>query len=140
MSQWLRVLVPVGLGAAAFALNAWTMSRAITPHSYVMVNTNVQGGDVFESHMLDRIELSGPVERLDQVLIPWNEKSLLANLPAPRSMQPGDVIFKRDLVPDEELSDTETIITLDVSRANGFEPSPAGSRRSRQLAVSVENR
>ncbi|MCA9108771.1 MAG: hypothetical protein KDA52_02390 [Planctomycetaceae bacterium] len=123
MSQWLRILLPVGLGAAAFTLNAWTMSRAMTPNSYVMVNTDIKGGEVFESRMFAPIELSGDVERLNEVLIRWDEKSLLAKLPAPRAMQPGDVVFKRDLVSDEEPGDSEAIITLDVSRAHGFEPS-----------------
>jgi len=95
MSAIFRLLLAVGLGLTAAALNAWLLAKP--GHSVVVVNRDVKPGTALKASDLQAVALDGDGEALRKVCVPWEDRALLEGVVATRSLRSGDVVLQRDL-------------------------------------------
>lgn len=102
MNNIMKLLVPLVLGAVAGGINFWVMSQMSakpeeTVYSYVLAGEDVPIGEPFSS--FERFDSTQKIS----AAIPWEERDVLAQNLAPRSLKKGDLILRRDLQTRETL-------------------------------------
>ena len=70
MKPWIKVLVPIGLFAAAAAINTIVITQQLAEQPYVIVRRQIVAGERFDPSALDLVSLPGDPERLRGTLIP----------------------------------------------------------------------
>ena len=96
MTYWMRILLPTGLGVFAFILHSWTLNQKLKPQRFVIVMEDIAAGELISENKLGSIDMSGDLARLPKVAIPYHERAVLYQHPAPRKLEAGDVVFWAD--------------------------------------------
>jgi hypothetical protein len=97
MKNWIRLLIPVGLGGLAFALNAWIMAQRLTPERFVRVTSDVPCGEPLELASLAPVEMFGDLGSMREVLIPWDDRALVIGATLRQSVLAGDPVLRIDV-------------------------------------------
>ena len=99
MTALTKLLLPLGIGIAAAALNYWLMSRVTSPRDFVVVTQRIEAGQLFERPKLGTVRVSGDLDQFSKSALSPANLSVILNRPAPRTMEPGDVVLWRDASP-----------------------------------------
>ena len=96
MKNWIKLLLPVGLGILAGTMHYQVLHAELQPNGYVCVTRTMNPGDRFDDDCLGRIDLPGNCADLSTTLIPWEERAVLSGWRVTRKLEKGDLVFFRD--------------------------------------------
>jgi len=112
MTYTLKLLIPIGLGVVAAAINWIAMSSATQPIKYVQASMDLKEGQRFGVDNLAAIELPSTFKNLKDTAIPYEHIGVLYGQRVRRNLKKGDILFWRDspeggprigLMEDEEI-------------------------------------
>ena len=118
MKPWIKILVPIGLFAAAAAINTIVITQQLAEQPYVIVRRQIVAGERFDPSALDLVSLPGDPERLRGTLIPGEDRDVILGMVSRRDLHPGDPVFWRDLKKPSttvELSPDELMLPVDLN-------------------------
>jgi len=96
-----RFALPVILGVVAAGINYAVLSMRMAPRTYAQASSKLRrGADVFDKDNVSKVELAVDIP----AALPWDDHKVLFDLRVARDLQPGDLIFRSDIVlPDDRL-------------------------------------
>lgn len=116
MNHWMRLGIPLALGAVAGVMNWSSNISRIAPLDCVRVDSDLPRGEKFSEGNLVRIEISGDLKRLPDTAVPWDDRAVLYGRPTPRDLKKGDLVLWRDATPTpKELPAREGEVLMSVS-------------------------
>ncbi len=125
MSYSIKLLVPIGLGLLAAAINWGTLYSGTRPVNFVQVSKPLRVGDIFRGDVLASVALPATYSKLDRTAVLWEDRGILSGQIVQRDLEPGDIVFLRDTSIDGaqlRLREGETAFLVSL---HGVNPSPA---------------
>jgi hypothetical protein len=93
MKNWSRLILPLGLGLLAMAINASAMHNRLATVTLVAVTRDFQRGERLTEADLSPVEFSYPSSHLKNHFWLWGDRdSLLQHLGTPVSLTAGDLV------------------------------------------------
>ncbi|MCE9606392.1 MAG: hypothetical protein K8U03_15965 [Planctomycetia bacterium] len=97
MKKLTQLMIPLGLGIAAFVMN-WMAVQPQLGREFVVASGAIEIDQPLKEGNLSRFKIVGEnFDRLKQTLVPWEERAALLGLPVQRRLQAGDVLFWQDV-------------------------------------------
>lgn len=117
MKNWIRVLLPVGLGLLAGLLNFAAIHHKVAPETFVTVSRDIQFGEPLAEGESDlqQLTLSGDVDLLKTSAVLWKDRYILLKKRAPRKLRKGDLLLFQDALQSTELEPGDGEVSLPVS-------------------------
>lgn len=112
MNNVLKLLIPLGLGVVAAAINWMVMTAGTERVEFVTVSKTLDVGEAFDLKSAVKLELPRDFRGLSKSLVPFSERGALSGRAVRRTIEPGDPVFFADtdlggkwlaLQPSEEL-------------------------------------
>jgi hypothetical protein len=98
MNVWIKLGLPLLLGAIAAGINWVVLDSELKPYEFVRVSQDIKPGDVFKKDRLERFTLrsSEGAGSLEATVVKWSERAMLINVPCVRELHKGDLVLWRD--------------------------------------------
>ena len=121
MSHTSKLLIAVGLGVLAAALNYMSISQRQKPVKFVTVNKAVKQGDQITTDLLTSVEVPAHfAQSLQKSVVPFSEMAVLSGKYASRDIEAGELILWEDAPirgPQYDLRAGETALFIDVGNS-----------------------
>jgi hypothetical protein len=101
MPNWSRLILPLGFGLLAAAVNWVAMQRHIKPDDFVVVKSEVMIGELVTESHIQKLSCNFQVEQLGKLVVPWRNRYEILGRVATRRMVKGDPVLRRDVSPDQ---------------------------------------
>jgi|688.fasta_scaffold42135_3 hypothetical protein len=129
MSIMSRFAVALAAGLVAAGLNALALRSAAQNAGYVSFNRVVQQGDPVPATALAKVAVPGKPAAVGRALVPWKDRGLLVQMPAPRDYAAGDMALQRDVRDAIQIASRDKLPLLE------FEVIAVGDRFKREGAT-----
>lgn len=128
MSIMSRFAVALAAGLVAAGLNALALRSA----EYVSFTRAVKQGEAVPVTALGRRAVPGKPAAVGRALVPWKDRGLLVQMPAPRDYAAGDMALQRDLREAIQIASRDKLPLLE------FEVIAVGDRFKREGATEAD--
>lgn len=99
MNAILKLIIPIGLGLLAFAMNFLVMTEKPEAKYYAVVKVPLKQGEKFREAVLQPLPVDAPqvTKALPKSAVPWNERETLYDRETTRDLQKGDLVLWQDV-------------------------------------------
>ncbi len=121
MKHTAKLMLAIGLGAAAAILNWVVVSQRTRPVRFATLTGEVRAGETITTDRIDFVEVEASyADALRTSVVPWAERAVLSGRKAARDLQPGVLLLWDDAPirgPRYDLREGETAVFLDLSQS-----------------------
>lgn len=96
MTNWSRLILPLGIAAVAMGVNAAAMHNRLATVKLIAVTSDLEPGEKFTAGDLRAVEFSYPTSHLKDHFWTWDERTiLLQHVGTPVSLREGNLVPKQ---------------------------------------------
>lgn len=96
MNYAMKLLIPVGLGVAAVAINWMVLTAGTAPVQFVTVTQPLKVGDTVQLEYVAPLALPRSFSGLSRTMVPYDDRGVLSGRVVRRRVEIGDPIFFAD--------------------------------------------
>lgn len=114
MQGWWKLLIPLGLGAAAALLNYMGRTSDIEPASYVGLKKDLRAGEEITFNHLMKVDVPKTMSNLATTGIPYSQWAVLLGRRLRREMSKGDLVMWSDVAPKDPWDPEKVVLHLSL--------------------------